>query len=307
MPETIDWPAHGKTQRPRLALYLFLAVVILIFVGSRTAISYWVDLLWFRSLGFASVFWKSFGLEWGTFAVFAALTFLILFGAVLVLRHSHAADLPDTHTIFFAGKPVELPVAKVLHIIAVIAALLISIATGFAMEAQWPTLALYWYAPHTAAIADPIFNRPLGFYLFTLPAWQMVAGWLLTLAVLVCVLSVLFLIAAGGGRALGGRFGGAASLSWRGVSIAAGFLLFALAIREYVGRFDLLFEEHTIFDGVTYTDAHITLIGMLFISVALALGAVIAIAAGTIRPQARLLVAAVAPAVVCYVVAGVAG
>jgi len=307
MPETIDWPAHGKTQRPRLAVYLFLAVVILIFVGSRTAISYWVDLLWFRSLGFAPVFWKSFGLEWGTFAVFAALTFVILFGAFLVLRHSHAADLPDTHTIFFAGKPVDLPVAKFLHVIAVIAALLISIATGFAMEAQWPTLALYWYAPHTATIADPIFNRPLDFYLFTLPAWQMMAGWLLTLAVLVCVLSVLFLIAAGGGRALGGRLGGANSLPWRGVSIAAGFLLFALAIREYVGRFNLLFEEHTIFDGVTYTDAHITLVGMLFISVALAIGAVIALAAGVIRPQARLLLAAVAPAVVCYVVAGVAG
>jgi uncharacterized membrane protein (UPF0182 family) len=307
MPETIDWPAHGKTQRPRLAVYLFLAVVILIFVGSRTAISYWVDLLWFRSLGFAPVFWKSFGLEWGTFAVFAALTFVILFGAFLVLRHSHAADLPDTHTIFFAGKPVDLPVAKFLHVIAVIAALLISIATGFAMEAQWPTLALYWYAPHTATLADPIFNRPLGFYLFTLPAWQMMAGWLLTLAVLVCVLSVLFLIAAGGGRALGGRLGGANSLPWRGVSIAAGFLLFALAIREYVGRFNLLFEEHTIFDGVTYTDAHITLVGMLFISVALAIGAVIAIAAGVMRPQVRLLLAAVAPAVVCYVVAGVAG
>ena len=93
-------------------------------------------------------------------------------------------------------------------------------------------------------------------------------------------------------RALGGRFGGAASLPWRGVSIAAGFLLFALAIREYIGRFDLLFEQHTIFDGVTYTDAHVTLIGMLFISVALAVGAVIAIAGGVLRPRARWLLAA---------------
>src|ERR1700689_5970359 len=102
MPETIDWPMGGKRQpqRSRLAVYLFLAVVILIFVGGRTAISYWVDLLWFRSLGFATVFWKSFGLEWGTFAVFAALTFLILFGAFLILRHSHASDLPETHTVY---------------------------------------------------------------------------------------------------------------------------------------------------------------------------------------------------------------
>jgi len=307
MPETIDWPMRGKRQRPRLAVYLLLAAVILIFIGGRTAISYWADLLWFRSLGFASVFWRSFGLEWGTFAVFAGLTFLILFGAFLVLRHSHAADLPDTHTIFFGGRPIELPLKKFLRTIAVVAALLISLGTGFAMEGQWPTLALYWYAPRAGNVTDPIFGRPLGFYLFTLPAWEMIAGWLLTLAVIVCVLAVLFLIAAGGGRALGGRFGGAASLPWRGVSIAAGFVLFALAIREYVGRFDLLFDEHTIFDGVTYTDAHVTLIGMFFIAVALALGAAIAIASGVMRPRARWLLAAVAPAVVCYVVAAVAG
>ncbi len=67
---------RGKRRSPRLAIYLLLAIVIVIFVGGRTAVSYWVDLLWFGSLGYASVFWKSFGLEWGTFAVFAALTFV---------------------------------------------------------------------------------------------------------------------------------------------------------------------------------------------------------------------------------------
>ncbi len=54
--------------------------------------------------------------------------------------------------------------------------------------------------------ADPIFGRPLGFYLFTLPAWQLIAGWLLTLAVLVAILAVLFLVAAGGGRLRSGQF-----------------------------------------------------------------------------------------------------
>jgi len=298
---------RGKKQPPRLMIYFFLAIVILIFIGGRTAVSYWVDLLWFGSLGYASVFWKSFGLEWGTFAVFASLTFVILLAAFFALRHSHAADLPDTHTIFFGGRPIELPIKKFLRTIAVVAALVISLVTGFAMEAQWPTLALYRYAPRTTSVADPIFGRPLGFYLFTLPAWEMIAGWLLTLAVIVCVLAVLFLIAAGGGRALGGRFGSGASLPWRGVSIAAGFLLFVLAIREYVGRFDLLFAEHTIFDGVTYTDAHITLIGMLFISIALALGAVIAIAGGVMQPRARWLVAGIVPAIFCFIVAGLAG
>jgi hypothetical protein len=308
MPETIDWPMSGKSRRARPFVYLLLAVILLIFIGGRTAISYWVDLQWFRSLGFSDVFWKTFHLEWGTFAAFAALTFLIIFGTFLVLRHSHGGDLPETHTIFFAGRPLNLPLGKALNTIAVIAALLVSIITGFAMEAQWPTLALYWHAPTTAnSIADPIFGRSLGFYLFTLPAWQLIAGWLLTLAILISILAVLFLAASGGGRALEGRLSSGASLSWRGACIAAGFLLLTLAIREYIARFELLFEHHTIFDGVTYTDAHVTLIGMWFVSVALALGAIIVVAGGVVRPSARWLLVSIVPAAVCFVIAGVAG
>jgi uncharacterized protein len=308
MPETIDWPMHGKPRRLRFVFYLLVAIVILIFVSARTAISYWVDLLWFNSLGFASVFWKTFNFEWGTFGAFAVLTFLILYAAFLALRHSHAADLPETHTLFFGGRPITLPVAKVLRIIALVGALIVALVTGFAMQSEWPTLALYWYAPKTAsAIADPIFGRPLGFYLFTLPAWQLIAGWLLTLAVLVCILAALFLVAASGGRVLEGRFRASALLPWRGASIAAGFLLLTLAIREYVGRFELLFAQHTIFAGVTYTDAHVTIIGMSFISAALLLGAVIVIAAALAQPRARWLVISIVPAAACYVIAGIAG
>jgi hypothetical protein len=308
MPETIDWSPQSKPRRLRLAVYLPIALVVLVIIGGRAAISYWVDLLWFDSLGYAPVFWKTFGLEWGTFVVFAVLTFLVLFGAFLAFRHGHAGDLPETHTIYFAGRPVELPVAKFLRSVGVIAALVISIATGFAMESQWPTLALYWYAPATATSpVDPILGRPLGFYLFTLPAWELIAGWLLTLAVMICVLAVLFLIAAGGGRLRGGHFESSASSIWRGVSIAAGFLLFTLAIREYVGRFDLLFDQHAIFSGVSWTDAHVTILGMSFISVALVVGAGIAFACGLFKQRVRWLAAAIAPAAVCYVIVALAG
>jgi len=308
MPETIDFPMHQKPRSSNFAVYVLIAFVVLVFIGGRTAISYWVDLLWFGSLGYAPVFWKTFGLQWGIFGAFAALTFVVLFSAFLAFRHSHSGDLPDTQTIFFAGRPIELPVAKFLRTVAFIAALVISIATGFAMQAQWTTLALYWYAPATATSpADPIFGRPLGFYLFTLPAWELIAGWLLTLAVMISVLAVLFLVAAGGGRLRGGHFESSSSSIWRGVSIAASFLLLTLAIREYVGRFDLLFDQHAIFSGVSYTDAHVTLIGMLFISVALAIGAVIAFACGLFRPRVRWILAAILPAAACWILTGVAG
>src|SRR5579863_4080861 len=308
MPEIIDYPKPEKPRGMRIAAFSLIAVIILIFLSGRAAISYWVDLQWFGSLGYAPVFWRTFGLEWGTFAAFASATFLVLFGVFLALRHVHAADLPEKYTIYFNNQPVELPVAKFLRWIALIAALLIAIASGFAMQSQWSTLALYRYAPATAASpADPIFGRPLGFYLFTLPAWDLISGWLLTLAVLVSILAVLFLIAAGGGRLRGGHFRDSASSIWRGISIAAAFLLIAFAIREYVGRFDLLFEKHDIFSGATYTDAHVTLLGMLCISMALVLGALIAFAGGLIKPRMRWLILAVLPAMACWFLTGVAG
>jgi uncharacterized membrane protein (UPF0182 family) len=308
MPETIDWPRREKSRGPRRVLLVFLAILAIIVLAGRATISYWVDLLWFNSLGYESVFWKTWVLEWGTFAAFAALTFCVLYAAFLLLRQSHAADLPDRHTIVFGGRPISLPVGRALHVAAIALGLLIALATGAAMQSQWPTLALFWNAPAAAAgAADPIFARPLNFYLFTLPAWQLIAGWLLTLAVLISIAAALFLLAAGGARALDRSSGIPVRLPWRGISIAAGLLLLTLALREYIGRFELLFEQHTIFDGVTYTDAHVNILGMSFIAAALAMGAVIAIAGGLLRPAGRWLAAAVAPAILCYVVAGIAG
>ena len=94
------------------------------------------------------------------------------------------------------------------------------------MMAEWPTLALYWYAPRaTGGVVDPIFGKPLNFYLFTLPAWQLIAGWLLSLAVIACVLAVFFILITGGTRALGGSRDSYIPLPWRGFSIAFAFLL----------------------------------------------------------------------------------
>ena len=71
------------------------------------------------------------------------------------------------------------------------------------MMAEWPTLALFWYAPRAmGSVVDPIFGKPLNFFLFTLPAWQLISGWLLTLAIITCVLAVFFILITGGAGAL---------------------------------------------------------------------------------------------------------
>ena len=79
------------------------------------------------------------------------------------------------------------------------------------------------------------------------------------------------------------------------------FLLLILAMRVYIGRFELLLEDHTIFGGVTYTDAHVMLKGMLVVCGALALGAATAAVNAARVPRGRWLVGAILPAAVCYI------
>ena len=68
----------------------------------------------------------------------------------------------------------------------------------------------------------------------------------------------------------------------------------------YLDRFDRpLLEHHTIFDGVTYSDAHVMLTGLLFVSAALVLGAGVAALNAIRRPRGLWLIASIAPAVVC--------
>ncbi len=304
MPESIDWPPPRTPHRPRRRrLLLIFAVIAAIFFGGRTALSYYVDTLWFGSLGYRDVFWKTLSLQWGIFSFFTAATFLILYGSFLALKRAHLPDLPDGHTIYIGGQPLKLPVEPVLRLIALGVSLVIAAATGASMMVEWPALALFWYAPRTAGgvVWDPIFGKPLNFFLFALPAWQLIAGWLLTLAVITCLLAVFFILITGGTRVLAGQLSRSVLLPWRGLSIAFAFLLLILAMRVYISRFKLLLDDHTIFGGVTYTDAHVMLTGLLVVSAALVLGAAIAVFNAVRVPRGRWLVAAILPAAVCYV------
>ena len=308
--------AHGFIDRPKqkqplgrpAKILLLIVLLAVILFGGQTALSYWVDLLWFRSLGYGDVFWTTWRLQCGIFAIFAVATFLILYGAFSALRRAHQADLPSQREIVIAGQPVSLSVEPALRVVAFCAALLIAGVTGTTMMEEWPTLALFSYAPPDAgSAADPIFGKPIGFFLFTLPAWHLIVNWLLTLSVITTALAVLFLLVTSGARALDKRRSIYGSSHWRGLSITTSFLLLILAINIYVDRFDRLLEHHTIFEGVTYTDAHVVLTGLLIVCATLVLGAAMAAVNAFRQPRGYWLVAAIIPAALCYVVLGVVG
>ncbi len=308
MPDPIDWPPPRRPRRRR-GLPIFLAIVAVLLLAGGTVLSYYVEALWFESLGVADVFWRTLRLQGQTFTIFFAATFAILYGAYAALKPSGLGELAGL-PILINGQPIKLPVEPVINLAAKGGAFLIAVATGAAMMSEWNVLALYRQAGSAAvrdaatAVADPIFGRPLPFYLFTLPAWQLVSGWLMTLSVIVAAMAGFFVMITGGARILGGRRE-TAGAAMRGLSVAFAGVLLALAVRVYLGRFEQLFEDHTIFAGVTYTEAHVTLTGTLVVSIALAIGAALALVNAVSAPQVRWLVFAVAPAVVCYAATGV--
>jgi hypothetical protein len=85
-------------------------------VGGRIALAYWVDLLWFASLGFGDVFWKTLGLQTGISTGFAVVTFILLYGAFSVIRRTHQAYLPRAHCVVIAGQQVSLSVEGREHL-----------------------------------------------------------------------------------------------------------------------------------------------------------------------------------------------
>ena len=106
-------------------------------------------------------------------------------------------------------------------------------------------------------------------------------------------------------RALSGRRGGTlgAGQPWRGLSCARCGVAACISRCASISAASIgSSPTHTIFTGVTYTDAHVTLTGLLVVAVALVVGAGSGARQRRSAPRARWLVAAVVPAVACYVV-----
>ena len=107
MPDSTEWrrrpPLRGR-------FFLILVLILIVIFGARGAISYYVDALWFGSLGYGDVFRRTLTLQWTIFATFFAATFLILYGWFQALRRAYRTDL-ITGSIFIGD--VRLPVERI--------------------------------------------------------------------------------------------------------------------------------------------------------------------------------------------------
>lgn len=77
----IDPEAALEWRSRRRRLFVFAALLFGFFILGRIGLSEWVDLLWFRSLGYALVFWTTIWLQATIFVIAAVITFAVLYVA----------------------------------------------------------------------------------------------------------------------------------------------------------------------------------------------------------------------------------
>ena len=293
--ELIDLPSRPRRSR---LVFLVLGLLAALLLGGGRLLTFYVDALWFSSLGYAGVFRKTLVLEWSLFGVFFALTFALLFGTFLWLREGRFGNTGLVRSVLVNGQPLTIDVGRWLKPMVLAASLLVSWISASSMSAEWPTIALWLYGPHSASRIDPVLGRSLTFYLLTLPAWQLLSGWLTVMAFLLLGTAIGLHLLRKPLHDL--RFAAADRDGWRGIYAAVAFGLLALSLRAWLSRYSLLLEEHTIFSGVTYTDAHVELPGLSLEAVVLVLGAMIVAYGAAYRSGPRWLVISVVPAVLLY-------
>ncbi|MGB7924663.1 MAG: UPF0182 family protein [Pyrinomonadaceae bacterium] len=292
-------------RRRRWRRWVILAAVLLLFTLSQT-LSIYIEALWFGSLGYAEVYWYTFRLKLALFVIFALLTFIILRGVFRLFEHAFAATALEHRVIVLNNQPVNVAPARILRPAAWVVSAFFALIYGLGMSQNWRLFALYLNQTQTAE-SDPILQKPLGFYLFTLPVHQLLNWWLVVLAFTILCGAILYLLLTYPLARAKTRAADAATTARRtgyaAVSCALAGLLLMLAWRVYLSRFPYLWEEHQTFSGVTYTEANYLLPGLMIVAVTLVVAACLSLLNAFTQRRLRLLLLALALPVAAYIVA----
>ncbi len=231
----------GQGGGGRLLWWLLLPFLALILFN--TVLGFYTDWLWYDSLALTSVFFTRIIASLGLFAVGAVGFWLFFVVNVMVARRLNPQGLAET------------PVMEVIQSIGVrLTPIIVLVGAFFAFfmgtgaSSAWEELLLF-YNQQPFGRADPIFGRDVSFFLFTLPIWQFLRGWLMTATVITLIATAL-----------------ASGIGWRGwnapaavrahLSLLGALILLMIAWRYRLDALELVYSARGAVFGAGYTDVH---------------------------------------------------
>ena len=236
-----------------------ILLVLLLFLGLGVVaqlIPLYTDWLWFNEVGYSQVFVKTLSLRSSLFMAMSIGVLVFLYANLMFAARTAAPDviweLEDQ-----LGLPSRVIIEPLIRRFLPIVLLVIALASGVRATVHWETVLGYLNATPFGTV-DPLFGYDLSFFVFTLPMWRLVHGWLLTLVTATIVLTLAIYVLQ---RSL--------VLTSRGPRLAAGarsHLLVlgaaALALKAigfWLDRFELVFSPRGIVFGAAYTDIYASL------------------------------------------------
>lgn len=228
------------------AFWLLVIAIIAFFVLFASLADFYTDLLWFQSQDLTRVFWVSLLPRWILFLLAFVVSFLLI-GSNWGL----ARALVRREPVFFEEPVLNQPFVGI-GILA--GAGFLALLLGASAGSEWDEVLRFWYRTPFGT-ADPIFGQDVGFYVFELPIYRFVQGWLLAV-LLFALLGTAGLYAMARLPQLRHRIYSVPRymrfhLTLLGVAIA---LLWSLSY--WLDRFDLLYSERGVVFGASYTDIH---------------------------------------------------
>lgn len=275
--------------------------VVIVFLALTRLLSVYISALWFGSLGYSSVYWYVFKAKLVLFAIFTVLTALLLSATFLLFQRLFGAQAFESRTIVLNNQPVQFSPAKFIRPLGWGVSILVGLIYGFQLKDDWRQFALYWHQPATS-VHDPIFGKSLGFYLFSLPLYDALSGWLAGVTFIILVAALAYSLLGLPQTVLKPSVRWSSGAAFRAVCCALALFLLVMSWRTYLSRFPFLWEDHATFTGVTYTEANYTLPALLVVSIALIIGAIISLVNAFVARRFSLLLIAIAIPVAVYLV-----
>ncbi|MCC6861314.1 MAG: UPF0182 family protein [Bryobacterales bacterium] len=254
---TYRFPPPAAPREIRRGRAVIIVLLLLLLFGARSVASWVIEFQWWKEMGQVETWLAMLGYNFLPLTVAGLLAF-----GVLWLAHSRGVK--------FAG--VHLPDYRSYHRIATLALLGLGFLVAAASIDTWTTVRFAGardIAPAQGAWTDSVFGRPLAFYLFDLPFYGMLRGYVLAVTI---AAAVIYWLAARGWQ-LRYRIdefrergeldasmlrleGGLESRFLRG---AAAVFLLALAVRFFLGRYEMVWNEHGFMVGIDYVDERVGL------------------------------------------------